>query len=88
MDYRAEFPQLAGQDAAALKRRMKTLESQFKQMRSRSEELGKVLNSIGSSGMPPQDMLNEIGGLSQGMKAAEEEMAAITAFMEELEGGG
>ncbi|CAJ0681955.1 T6SS phospholipase effector Tle1-like catalytic domain-containing protein [Ralstonia mannitolilytica] len=88
MDYRAEFPQLAGQDAAALKRRMKTLESQFKQMRSRSEELDKVLNSIGSSGMPPQDMLNEIGGLSQGMKAAEEEMAAITAFMEELEGGG
>ena len=88
MDYRAAFPQLAGQDAATLRRRMKSLESQLKQMRSRSEELGKTLSGMGSTGMPPQDMLNEWGGLNQGIQATEEEMAAITAFMEELDGNG
>lgn len=86
MDHRTSFPQLAGLDAVALKRRMKTLDSQYKQLRMRSEELGKTLNSFGSSGMPPPDMMNEMGGLHQSMQATEEEMNAITAFMEELDG--
>ena len=85
MDHRASFPQLAGLDAVALMRRMKTLDSQYKQLRLRSEELGKTLNSFGSSGMPPQDMMNEMAGLHQSMQATEEEMNAITAFMEELD---
>lgn len=88
MDYRTAYPQLASLDATALKRRMKALESQFKQMRSRSEELGKTLNDMASSGMPPPDMVNEMGGLYQGMQATEEEMAAVTAFMEDLDAGG
>ncbi|CAJ0807426.1 hypothetical protein LMG19083_04561 [Ralstonia psammae] len=88
MDYRTAYPELASLDATALKRRMKALESQFKQMRSRSEELGKTLNDIASSGMPPPDMVNEMGGLYQGMLATEEEMAAVTAFMEDLDAGG
>ncbi|MEF9388479.1 hypothetical protein V4890_23095 [Ralstonia solanacearum species complex bacterium KE056] len=88
MDYRASYPPLAGLDAAALRTRMKALDSQFKAQRVRSEQLGKTLNGFASSGSLPSDLYNELGGLYQGMQATEEEMAAITAFMEELDGGG
>ncbi|MHA6896572.1 hypothetical protein ACQUJT_21220 [Ralstonia pseudosolanacearum] len=88
MDYRASHPQLAGLDAAALRTRMRALDSQFKAQRVRSEQLGKTLNGFASSGSLPSDLYNELGGLYQGMQATEDEMAAITAFMEELDGGG
>lgn len=88
MDYRASYPQLAGLDAAALRTRMRALDSQFKAQRVRSEQLGKTLNGFASSGSLTSDLYNELGGLYQGMQATEEEMAAITAFMEELDGGG
>ncbi|QUP56219.1 DUF2235 domain-containing protein (plasmid) [Ralstonia syzygii] len=87
MDYRAAYPQLAGLDASALKQRMKALDSQFKQQRARSEAVGKALGQMASSGSVPQDLYIEFGGLQQGLLATEEEMAAITAFMEDLDSG-
>lgn len=88
MDYRAAFPSLAGLNASALRKRMKELESQHKQLKARSEEVGKILNRMASSGSISQDDYIEWGQLNQGMLATEEEMAAITAFMEELDGNG
>lgn len=42
---------------------------------------------MASSGSVPQDLYIEFGGLQQGLLATEEEMAAITAFMEDLDSG-
>ncbi len=87
MDYRTAYPQLAGLDAAALKKRNRELESQLKASRSRSESLQKTLNGMASSGMPPVEFLNELRGAYERVQATEEEMAAITVFMEEVENG-
>lgn len=54
----------------------------------RSEQLGKTLNGFARSGSLPSDLYSELGGLCQGMQATEKELAAITAFMEERDGGG
>lgn len=83
MDYRANFPQLAGLDASALKRRMKELEPQLKQARSRSEALSQTLSSSARYGSISQDLYNDLAGQFRLTQAIEEEMAAITAFMEE-----
>ncbi len=87
MDYRTAYPKLAGLDAAALKKRNRELESQLKAWRSQSESLQKTLNGMASSGLPPAELLNQLGGLLQGVTDREQEMAAITAFMEEIENG-
>ncbi|AMR76492.1 T6SS phospholipase effector Tle1-like catalytic domain-containing protein [Cupriavidus nantongensis] len=83
MDYRANFPQLAGLDASALKRRMKELEPQLKLTRSRSEALNRTLSSSARYGSVSQDLYNDLAGQFRLAQAIEEEMAAITAFMEE-----
>ncbi|SOZ51279.1 Conserved hypothethical protein [Cupriavidus taiwanensis] len=83
MDYRASFPQLAGLDAAALKSRMKQLEPQLKLARSRSEALNRTLSSSARYGSVSQDLYNDLAGQFRLAQAIEEEMAAITAFMEE-----
>ncbi|WP_258874687.1 hypothetical protein [Cupriavidus taiwanensis] len=83
MDYRASYPELAGLDATALKRRMKELDLTLKQMRVRSEVIGKALSGHASSGSIPQDLYMENAEIWRAMSATETEMAAITAFMEE-----
>ncbi|SOY41339.1 Conserved hypothethical protein [Cupriavidus taiwanensis] len=83
MDYRANFPQLAGLDASALKRRMQELEPQLKLARSRSEALNRTLSDSARYGSIPQDLYNDLAGQFRLVQAIEEEMAAITAFMEE-----
>lgn len=83
MDYRASYPELAGLDATALKRRMKELDRRLKQAGVRSEVVGKALNGYASSGSMPQDLYVENEGLMRTIAATETEMAAITAFMEE-----
>lgn len=83
MDFRAAYPKLAELDASGLKRRMKTLQAQKKQVDARSNEITKSLNSFASSGTMPQDLYLEYGGLLQQSQAIDEEMNAITAFMEE-----
>ncbi|SCB21698.1 T6SS phospholipase effector Tle1-like catalytic domain-containing protein [Cupriavidus alkaliphilus] len=83
MDYRASYPELAGLDATALKRRMKELDRKLQQARVRSEVVGKALNGYASSGSMPQDLYVENEGLMRAIAATETEMAAITAFMEE-----
>ncbi|NOV25996.1 hypothetical protein E5S69_21065 [Cupriavidus necator] len=83
MDYRGNFPQLAGLDAAALKSRMKQLEPQLKLARSRSEALNRTLSSSARYGSVSQDLYNDLAGQFRLAQAIEEEMAAITAFMEE-----
>ncbi|MDK3021619.1 DUF2235 domain-containing protein [Cupriavidus taiwanensis] len=83
MDYRANFPQLAGLDASALKRRMHELEPQLKLARSRSEALNRTLSDSARYGSIPQDLYNDLAGQFRLAQAIEEEMAAITAFMEE-----
>ncbi|SPA10716.1 conserved hypothetical protein [Cupriavidus taiwanensis] len=83
MDYRASFPLLAGLDANALENRMKELEPQLKQARSRSDSLSRTLSSSASSGTIPQNLYNDWAGQMRLAQAIEEEMAAITAFMEE-----
>ncbi|AMR80603.1 T6SS phospholipase effector Tle1-like catalytic domain-containing protein [Cupriavidus nantongensis] len=85
MDYRASFPQLAGLDASALKKRMKELDQKFKQTRARSEAVGKALSNYASTGAMPQDLYLENVELWRVMNATEAEMAAITVFMEEQE---
>lgn len=85
MDYRTGYPQLAKLQAPELKARMRQLETNLKGQRGRSEELGKTLSRYASSGSLPPDLYNELGGLYGAMQKTEEEMAAITAFMEDLD---